>query len=197
MDQILWWTDELAPRKVYTTGGRQIAGTAINDGTRQTSDAPDHQVTTFEFEGFTATWEHRKFAGNAAEKTHPDQAVGCYFYGTEGTFHMGWLDGWTFYPADSKKAPLHMDPQLNAPDDQNIAGLWVDFLDAIKTGRRPVCDIEIGHRSTTMALLGMLALKVDRAVTWDAAKQEILADPAANALLSREYRGPWTYPWQG
>ena len=68
---------------------------------------------------------------------------------------------------------------------------------ARRTGRRPVCDIEIGHRSTTMALLGMLALKVDRAVTWDAAKQEILADPAANALLSREYRGPWTYPWQG
>ena len=98
MDQILWWTDELAPRKVFTSGGRPIAGPALNDGNRQTSDAPDHQVTTFEFEGFTATWEHRKFAGNSAEKTHPDQAVGCYFYGTEGTFHMGWLDGWTFYP---------------------------------------------------------------------------------------------------
>ena len=195
MDQILWWTDELAPRKVFTSGGRPIAGPALNDGNRQTSDAPDHQVTTFEFEGFTATWEHRKFAGNSAEKTHPDQAVGCYFYGTEGTFHMGWLDGWTFYPADPKKAPLHMDAQLNLPDDQNIAGLWVDFLDAIKTGRRSVCDIEIGHRSTTMALLGMLALKVDRAVSWDATKQQIIDDPTANALLSREYRGPWTYPW--
>ena len=195
MDQILWWTDELAPRKVFTSGGRPIAGPALNDGNRQTSDAPDHQVTTFEFEGFTATWEHRKFAGNSAEKTHPDQAVGCYFYGTEGTFHMGWLDGWTFYPADPKKAPLHMDAQLNLPDDQNIAGLWVDFLDAIKTGRRSVCDIEIGHRSTTMALLGMLALKVDRAVSWDATKQQIIDDPNANALLSREYRGPWTYPW--
>ena len=46
-----------------------------------------------------------------------------------------------------------------------------------------------------MALLGMLALKVDRAVSWDATKQQIIDDPNANALLSREYRGPWTYPW--
>ena len=195
MDQILWWTDEPAPRKVYSTGGRPIAGPPVNDGRQQTSDAPDHQVATFEFEGFTATWEHRKFAGNTAERTHPEQAVGCYFYGTEGTFHMGWLDGWTFYPADPKKAPLHMDAQLDQPDDQNIASLWADFLDAIQTNRRAVCDIEIGHRSTTMALLGMLALKADRAVAWDAQKQEIVGDPQASALLSREYRAPWTYPW--
>ncbi|HEY0109980.1 MAG TPA: gfo/Idh/MocA family oxidoreductase, partial [Fibrella sp.] len=157
-------------------------------------DAPDHQVATYEFEDFTAIWEHRQFAGNNAEKTHPQQAVGCYFYGTEGTFHMGWVDGWTFYPTDSKKPTIHQDPQLDKPDDQNIMALWVDFLDAIRKNRLPVCDIETGHRSTNMALLGMLSMKLGRSVAWNGDTQTIANDPEANALLSRAYRGEWQYP---
>ncbi len=184
MDQILWWTEEKHPRKVYSTGGRAIK--------KDSTDAPDHQVATFEFEGFTAVWEHRTFAGNTAEKTHPQQAVGVYFYGTEGTFHMGWLDGWTFYPADSKKSIIHQDPQLNKPDDQNIAQLWANFLDSIKTKKLPISDIEIGHRSTNMALLGMLSMKLGRSVEWDGDK--IPNDSEANKLLSRAYRGEWQYP---
>ncbi len=186
LDQILWWTDEKAPRKVYSTGGRAVR--------RDNTDAPDHQVATYEFEGFTAVWEHRNFAGNNAEKTDPNQAVGCYFYGTEGTFHMGWLDGWTFYPADVKKPIIHQDAQLDKPDDQNIRALWADFMDAIRTNRPPICDIETGHRSTNMALLGMLSMKAGRSIAWDGDKQQILNDPEANALLSRAYRGEWQYP---
>ena len=186
MDQILWWTEEKYPKKVFSTGGRAIK--------QDSTDAPDHQVTSFEFEDFTAVWEHRTFAGNNAEKTHPQQAVGVYFYGTEGTFHMGWMDGWTFYPADSKKSVIHQDAQLNKPDDQNIAQLWDDFLKAIKTKSLPTCDIEIGHRSTNMALLGMLSYKLGRSVEWDGEKEVIKGDAEANKLLSREYRGEWKYP---
>jgi hypothetical protein len=43
------------------------------------------------------------------------------------------------------------------PDHQNIHELWSDFLDAIKTGRRPVADIEVAHRSTNINLLGILS----------------------------------------
>lgn len=182
MDQILWWTEEKWPRKVYSTGGRHIK--------QDSTDAPDTQVATFEFESFTAVWEHRQYAGNNAEKTN----IGCYFYGTEGTFHMGWLDGWTFYPADKNKPILHEDPKLGQPDDQNIRELWADFLEAIRTGRRPVCDIEIGHRSTNMSLLGMLSLKLGRSVHWDGDKEEVIGDAEANKLLSRPYRSPWRYP---
>ncbi|MFD2935624.1 Gfo/Idh/MocA family protein [Spirosoma flavum] len=184
MDQILWWTDEKHPRKVYSTGGRPIK--------KDSTDAPDHQVATYEFENFTVVWEQRAFAGNTAEKTMPNQAVGVYFYGTEGTFHMGWLDGWTFYPSDPKKPTIHQDPQLNKPDDQNIAQLWTNFLDSIKTKKLPICDIEIGQRSTNMALLGMLSMKLGRSVAWDG--EQIPNDPEANKLLSRAYRGEWQYP---
>ena len=147
-------------------------------------------MATFEFESFTVVWEHRQYAANNAEKTN----LGAYFYGTEGTFHMGWQDGWNFYPADKKKPALHEDPKLNKPDDQNIRELWADFLDAIQSGRRSLCDIETGHRSTNMSLLGMLSLKLGRSVHWDGEKEVVLGDPEANKLLSRVYRTPWEYP---
>ncbi len=182
MDQILWCMDEKAPKTVYSTGGRFIK--------RDNTDTPDTQVAAFEFESFTVTWEHRQYAGNEAEKTN----IGCYFYGTEGTFHIGWLDGWTFYPSDKRKPVVHEDAKLNKPDDQNIRELWANFMDCIKTGKRPVCDIEIGHRSTNMALLGMLSLKLGRSVQWDGEKEIIIGDDEANKLLSRPYRKPWEYP---
>ncbi len=182
MDQILWITEEKYPRRVFSTGGRYIK--------RDSTDAPDTQVATFEFESFTAVWEHRTYAGNEAEKTN----IGCYFYGTEGTFHMGWLDGWTFYPAKKSRPPIHEEPKLGKPDDQNIRELWADFLDAIKNRRRPVCDIENGHYSTNMSLLGMLSFKLGRSLQWDGAKETVIGDPEANKLLRRPYRAPWRYP---
>jgi predicted dehydrogenase len=194
MDQVLWWTPEKWPRKVFSTGGRPIAGLSVNDGKQQTSDGPDHQVAVFEFDSFTLNWEHRRFAGNAAEKTHAQQPVGCYFYGTEGTFHMGWLDGWTFYPANEKKSPIHGKPGLNEPDAQNIKELFADFLMSIRAKKRSVCDIEVGHRSTNVSLLGMLALKVGRSIRWDGEKEQVIGDEEANRHLRREYRKPWTYP---
>ena len=110
---------------------------------------------------------------------------------------MGWLDGWTFYPANPKKAIIHQDAQLHSPDGQNIRELFANFVDCIKTGRHPVCDIEIAHRSTTMSLLGVLSYKLGRSIQWDPEKEFLVGDPDANKLLRREYRKPWEYPSLG
>lgn len=194
MDQVLWVTGEKFPKRVFSTGGRPIKGPAVNDGNAMTSDAPDHQIASWAFENFDLSWEHRQFAGNNAEKTHPQQAVGAYFYGTEGTFHMGWLDGWTFYPADAKRAPIHQAPTLGEPDQQNIKELWADFLRSIQTGQLPVSDIEAGHLSTNMSLLAMMSMNLARSINWDGERELCIGDDEANKLLRREYRKPWTYP---
>jgi len=191
VDQILWILEEKWPKKIFSTGGRPIKGPAVYNDREQTSDAPDHQVAVFEFENFTVSWEHRQFAGNNAEK---GENVGCYFYGTKGTFHMAWLEGWTFYPVSRSQKVIHEDPQLHLPDHQNIKELWADLLDAIETGKKPVCDIEEIHYSTNMSLLGMLSYKLGRSIEWDGEKELVIGDPEANKLLQREYRGPWKYP---
>ena len=191
MDQILWITGEKWPRKVSSIGGRAIKGPAILTADEQTSDAPDHQIATFEFEKFSATWEHRQFAANNAEK---GESVGCYFYGEKGTMHVGWLGGWTFYPVDPKEPVIREAPKLNKPDDQNIKELWADFIKAIKTGSTPVSDIAEIQRSTNMSLLGMLALKTGRTIHWDGENETCIGDADANKLLYRKYRKGWEYP---
>ena len=190
LDQVLWWSGEKGPKKVFCSGGRPIFGAPILNEKEQTSDAPDHQVATFEFEQFTAVWEHRKFAENNNEK----HKIGAYFYGEKGVLHIGWRDGWTFYPVNAKEAPTHRDHQLQEPDGHNIALLWADFIQAIETGRKPVADIETAHRSSCLPMLGMLSWKAGRSIQWDAEKEQIIGDPEASKLLSREYRGPWKYP---
>ncbi len=190
LDQILWWSEEKYPRTVYSTGGRPIRGEPVFTQSEQTTDAPDSQVAVYRFDSFTATWEHRRFAGNEAEK----HRIGCYFYGTKGTFHMGWRDGWTFYPANPRGKVIHTGAQLQEPDGHNIKLLWQDVLTAIETSRRPAADVEIGHLSTNLSLLGMLSYKLGRSIQWDGDTESIVGDPEANKLLRRDYRAPWKYP---
>ncbi len=189
-DQVLWITGEKWPKRVFSTGGRPIKGPVVATAQAQTSDAPDHQVAQFAFEQFTMTWESRQFGGNHAEKS---EIAGAYFYGTKGTVQVGHKGGWTFYPNDGG-ASVREEAKLNPPDGQNIRELWADFLDAIATGRRPVSDIEEGHRATVCSLLGMISYRTGRSLEWDGAKEQIIGDPAATKLLRREYRKGWEYP---
>ncbi len=191
LDQVLWWTDEKYPKAVFSTGGRPIAGPPVFTKDESTTDAPDTQIATYQFESFTATWEHRKYAGKGGE-SHP---YGCYFYGSKGVFHMGWRDGWTFYPSARNARPVHEDPKFdNVKDGHNIPPLWRDFLDAIEQKRKPVAEIEASHRSSVLPMLGMISYKLGRSVKWDGAKEQIVGDADANAMLRREYRKPWEYP---
>jgi predicted dehydrogenase len=191
LDQVLWVTGEKYPKRVFSTGGRPVRGVPILNDREQTSDAPDHQVAQYEFEKFTVSWEHRLFAGNNAEK---GENVGAYFYGTKGTFHMGWQKGWTFYPVTPSDPVVHEEPKLGQPDDQNIKELWADFITSIEQGTKPNSDIEEIHYSTNCALLGMLSLKHGKSIEWDGVKEQVVGDPEANKLLRRDYRKGWEYP---
>ena len=190
LDQVLWWSGEKYPKRVFSTMSRSIAGPAVLNDREQTTDAPDHQVAVYEFESFTCIWEHRRFAENNAEK----HRIGAYFYGTMGTLHIGWQDGWTFYPTDDNAKIIHEDSQLQQPDGHNLKLLWADFMTAIENSRPGVASLEVAHRSSVLPLLGMISARVGRSLNWDGDKEQIIGDPEANKLLSRPYRAPWVYP---
>jgi predicted dehydrogenase len=182
-DQILWWTEETAPKKIYSVITDPTRGTSIN--------SPESQIVVYQFDSFVCTWEHSLLNSRPVAQ---GENVGVYFHGTEGTFHMGWQKGWTFYPNDRKKEIIHVDAQMDEPDQQNIKLVWQDFLKCIKTGNRPFADIAKGRQATNMALLGMLAYKHGKTIDWDYKTDKILNDAKANKLLSRKYRGNWKYP---
>jgi len=190
LDQVLWWTEEKYPKRIFCAGGRQIKGEPINDSRGQTTDAPDHQIATYEFEKFTCVWEHRQFADNSPDA----HRIGAYFYGTNGTLHIGWRDGWTFYPSKKSEKKLHEDSQLQEPDGHNLTLLWADFLQAIDNGTQPVSNIEVGHRSSVLPLLGMISWRLGRSIEWDGAREEVRNDPEAKQLLAPAFRTPWEQP---
>lgn len=71
---------------------------------------------------------------------------------------------------------------------------FADWLDCIASRRRPICDVEIGHRSATACHLGNIAIRLGRPIRWDAASETIIDDDEANGWLARPYRSPWSLP---
>ena len=56
------------------------------------------------------------------------------------------------------------------------------------------CDIEIGHRDTTAALIGNIALRTKSYLEWDAKAEKFVNNPTADARLRYEYRAPYRLP---
>jgi predicted dehydrogenase len=67
-----------------------------------------------------------------------------------------------------------------------------NFLDAIKNGKRAICDIETAVRADTLCQLALIAVKQGRRLEWDPKTERFANDASANALLQpRAFRGDW------
>jgi predicted dehydrogenase len=67
-------------------------------------------------------------------------------------------------------------------------GNWKDCL---RSRKRPICDVDIGHHSVTVCHIGVIALRTGKKLKWDPAKMEFLDDSEANGWLTRKMRDPW------
>ncbi len=68
-----------------------------------------------------------------------------------------------------------------------------DWLDSIKTRKAPSAPAEVGHRACTTCLLHHTAMKTGRRLKWDPKAERFIGDDAANAMLSRPQRKPYTF----
>jgi predicted dehydrogenase len=68
---------------------------------------------------------------------------------------------------------------------------YTNWLDCIETRKRPICDVEIGHRSVTVCHLGNIAIQLGRELHWDPVTEMFVDDDEANAMMSRPRRAPW------
>ncbi len=129
----------------------------------------------------------------------------CELRGTQGTACVGEAavnvipeKGGRFQDHAPRLEPREIrasDIRLHAKGNANLSLTARDarnFLDCIRSRELPACDVEVGHRSTTFALLANIALATKRCLEWDAAAERFIGDDAANGLLHYECRRPWT-----
>jgi predicted dehydrogenase len=113
---------------------------------------------------------------------------GNAFYGTKGMLILGKGKGWELFgPRNEPREKMSGRPNDN--------GHHRNFLECIKSGKRPAADVEIGHLSASLCHLGNIATRVGRVLHFDPDKEQILNDNEAAGLLRRTYReGHWAVP---
>jgi predicted dehydrogenase len=113
---------------------------------------------------------------------------GNAFYGTKGMMILGKSGGWKIFGPRNKLIE-------ESSGGFDLASHHRDFLDAVRTGRKPHADIEINHLSTSLCHLANIACRVGRVLRFDPAAERFLDDAEADALLSRAYRpNHWAVP---
>ena len=69
-----------------------------------------------------------------------------------------------------------------------------DWLNAIKDGSKPICDVEIGHRTSTICNIANIAYWLNRPLDWDPVKEKFSNDTEANSMLKPMFREGWSLP---
>jgi predicted dehydrogenase len=69
-----------------------------------------------------------------------------------------------------------------------------NWLDCIKTRKKPVADVEIGHRSISVCHLVNITRRVGRPLKWDPVKETFPGDEEANKLVDRPRRKGYELP---
>jgi predicted dehydrogenase len=165
VDVARWGLNVDAPRHVTSGGGKYVF-----DDDQQ---VPDTQVVTWEFDDCAMVWEHRMWSKHGMEG---GSNFGIAFYGDNGTLIVD-EKGWRVEDGDKAGGPGTSD------QPRHIA----NFLDCVRSRQRPNADIETGVLSTRLCLLGNIAHRLGRKLTFDAATWTIPGDADANALLTRDY----------
>jgi Oxidoreductase family, C-terminal alpha/beta domain len=116
---------------------------------------------------------------------HPSDGslFGVAFLGEQGTLVID-DKGWRVEQGDGAKGPRR---------DKGQAKHVQNFLDCVKSRGRPNAGIETGHLSTRLCLMGNIAQRTAKKLTFDAAT-ESFHDDAADALLAREYSNRFEMP---
>lgn len=71
---------------------------------------------------------------------------------------------------------------------------YMDWLNCIKTGKQPICDVEIGHRTSSVCSIGNIAYALRRPLAWDPVKERFNNDKEADAMLKPMFREGWVLP---
>lgn len=156
-------------------------------------ETPDTQTIDIRFgDDCLVTWEGRSC--NSRDTEGRDRGV--IFYGEGGALETG-HNGYRIFDMKNKLVKELASKDVidgrdpNSPSANLDMGHIADFIDAIKTNRRPNGDIEELHKSTLLVQLGNIAWRTGHRLMIDPSNGHIVNDPEAQRLWSRTYEPGW------
>jgi predicted dehydrogenase len=192
LDCARWILGVKYPNAVHSTGGNYVR----KDG----RDHPDSQIFSWEYPDMLLSM-HGSIATPYIIKTPTASRYGDEFpdwlfnstrvevYGTDGMMifarHGG---GWkVFGPDGGEVASEHGRHQ----EDEHVE----NFVQCVRSGARPNCDIEEGHISAALGHIGNISYRLGhRQLQFDGKREQFINDDEANGLIKRNYRQPWVIP---
>jgi len=186
IDIVQWATGADAPQTVSASGGRFVSPGFYEE--------PDTLSVTYQYPGTVVN--ESGFLVRFCD--HPGRGpdghpYGIQFFGTQGTLFVD-REGYTIWPLDLGHDPgegfgsMAAESGDGTPQHQPHVE---NFLECIRSRKKPTSDIETTHRSTSTCLMGNISYRVGRKLRWDREKEEFIGDDEANKMLTKEYRKPW------
>ena len=138
-----------------------------------------HEVT----EKLRSTYKYPNGVTMLVGQLQSDIPMGTTFIGDKGTIYVnrGQL---TSKPADIIKEPIK-DGDVKLYESNNH---HEDFINCVKSRKKPICDVEIGHRTATACHLGNIAARLNQTIKWDPKKEQILGDAETAGWIDRPHR---------
>ena len=187
-DVVLWAMGVTDPRTVYAAGGKY----AFVDN----RDYPNMFSAVLEFgpgpaakHGFILEYTMRY--GNRREK----RSHGKCFFGTQASLLLD-RSGYSIVTEARRGEEItspgpFVKPEETVPAADDRMRHFASFLENIRARKQPNATPETLHHATKIGHLMNISWEVGRSIRWDALKQGIPDDPAADALVLRPYRSPW------
>jgi predicted dehydrogenase len=203
-DIVLWAMKATGPQSVVAAGGQFH---------HKVGQIPDTLQISYKFPGFLFHYSilsHNSYGLNGDVGSARFGSYGIQFHGTKGTLFVD-RGGFRLIPQTFRQEEPNQPPPPPTSDSRQPGYYYTtqilpehsdtslqhgphvrNFLDSVKSRKRPSADIEDGHRANTLCRLGNIAYRVGRPVRWDPAKEQVLDDAEANRLAIGSYRAPWT-----
>jgi len=180
LDQIQWalGMDESGPVEIWTEGPKFDPPTYTEPESQARGDKLCSSPMIF-----------YRYANGVTVKLDNGDPGGAIFLGEQGKIEIV-RDGVTSSPPEIVKEPIK-DSEIHLSRSDNHTQNW---LDCIRSREKPVADVEIGHRSTTVCHLGNIARWLGRKLTWDPVKETFPGDEEANGYLDRPRRKGYELP---
>jgi predicted dehydrogenase len=201
LDMIHWALGQDAPLAVTAMGGKF----ALADN----REVPDTLEVLWTYPGNTlVTFSQFNATAPAASARRAE----IEFRGTKGTLYV-FSNGYEIVPDEitpneffartpldrslersyRKGAKAMIAPQKGSGDAPTSAHAR-NFLDCIRSRQKCTCDIEVGHRDTSAALIGNIAHRTKSYLEWDGKAERFTNQVAANKYLRYDYRAPYQLP---